>query len=279
MNDLRGDGGSGDPGLFGPDSVTWRVHSHPSMLVGGIRALMLQALEPRAMAAVAEHSDFRTDPWGRMRRTADYVTNTTFGDTPTARREGAIVRAIHHRINGIDPYTGRPYSADDPELLAWIHNVEVDSFMSAYRHYGARLTPDDADRYVSEMVRAAELVGLDAGDVPGSARELETYMREVPMDASPAARAAMPFLIVPPVDPPNVSFRAMWTSLALASVAILPARARRLYNLRWTPLLNPGLRAGVGTFLKASAAIVAPNPAIAAAHERVGRATHTTRAA
>jgi uncharacterized protein (DUF2236 family) len=278
MSDLRGNGGSGDPGLFGPDSVTWRVHSHPSMLVGGIRALMLQALEPRAMAAVTEHGDFGNDPWGRMRRTADYVTNTTFGDTPTARREGAIVRAIHHRINGTDPYTGLPYSADDPELLAWVHNVEVDSFMAAYRNYGSRLTPEDADGYVGEMVRAAELVGLDAADVPSSARELETYMHDVPMDASPAARAAMSFLIVPPVDPPNVSFRAMWTSLAIAAVAILPARARRLYNLKWTPLLNPALRAGVGTFLKASAAMVPPNPAIAAAHERVGRPS-TTRAA
>src|SRR5256885_8630678 len=114
---------SGDPGLFGPDSVTWRVHAAPSMLIGGLRALLVQALHPLAMAGVHQHSDYRDNPWGRLRRTSEYVLITTYGDTETAARAGAVVRAVHRRISGVDPVTGRAYRADDPELLAWIHNL------------------------------------------------------------------------------------------------------------------------------------------------------------
>jgi uncharacterized protein (DUF2236 family) len=143
---------AGDVGLFGPGSVTWRIHGDPSMIVGGLRSLLAQALNPRAMAGVDQHSDFRVDPWGRLRRTADYVGATTFGDTATAEAAGAMVRAVHRRVRGVDPHTGRTYSAGDHDLLAWIHNVEVHSFLVAYRHYGGRVGDADADRYVAEMV-------------------------------------------------------------------------------------------------------------------------------
>src|SRR4051794_41750528 len=96
----------GDPGLFGPDSVTWRVHAAPSMLVGGLRALLVQALQPLAMAGVDQHSDYHDDPWGRLRRTTEYVLTTTYGDTATAEHAGAVVRAVHRHVRGVDVFTG-----------------------------------------------------------------------------------------------------------------------------------------------------------------------------
>lgn len=260
-----------DHGLFGPDSVTWRVHGHPSMLVGGLRALMLQALEPRAMAAVADHSGFRQDPWGRMRRTAEYVTTTTFGTTEAAEAAGRRVRAIHRRIRGVDPHTGLPYDASDVELLAWIHNVEVDSFLTAYRALAGPVTPADADRYVAEMSRAGELVGLPAGAVPATWDALQGYLALAPLEASPAARQAFPLLVAPPAPPGAPGFRTMWTSVVLTAVALLPDRARRAYRLRWLPPAAVPLRAGVGAFLRTAAATMGPSPLVVEAYERVGR--------
>src|SRR5512140_3270038 len=105
----------GDPGLFGPDSVTWRVHADPLMGVAGLRALLLQALHPVAMDAVDQHSDFRDDPWGRLARTAEYIGVTTYGTTSAAMLAGSRVRAVHARITG-HTSTGVEYQADDPQL-------------------------------------------------------------------------------------------------------------------------------------------------------------------
>ena len=120
-------------GYFGPNSVAWRLHSDPVMLVGGMRALLVQALEPRAMAAVDQFGKFREDPWGRLERTSNFVLATTFGDTVAADAAAATVRNVHAHIKGVDPHTGREFAANDPDLLLWIHAVEVESFVVAYR--------------------------------------------------------------------------------------------------------------------------------------------------
>jgi len=153
------DVGDRDAGLFGPDSVTWRVHSNLSMLVGGIRALIVQTLDPLAMAGVADHSLYRSDPLGRLRRTAAFIAATTFGTTAEAAAAVARVRAIHDAVQGVAP-DGRPYAASDPDLLAWVHHVEVQSFLVAYQRVGPGLAPADADRYVAEMARLGELLGV-----------------------------------------------------------------------------------------------------------------------
>ncbi len=139
----------GDVGIFGPDSVVWRLHADPVMLVGGLRALLVQGLEPRAMAAVDQHSRFREDPWGRLARTTEFVLSTTYGDTARAEAAAARVRAVHEHIHGVDPVTGREYRATDADLLLWIHAVEVESFLLAYRSFAGQLSRDDGDRYVA----------------------------------------------------------------------------------------------------------------------------------
>ena len=151
-----------DPGLFGPDSVTWRVHADPSMALAGLRALLLQAVHPLAMAGVAQHSDFRRDPWGRLFRTAEYVGVTTFGTTEQARRAGAKVRGIHGRLVGIEPESGTAYRVNDPALLRWVHCCEAESFLSTALRCGLRLSAADQDRYYAEQTLGASLVVLAA---------------------------------------------------------------------------------------------------------------------
>ncbi|MCP3989662.1 MAG: DUF2236 domain-containing protein, partial [Actinomycetia bacterium] len=123
-----------DPGLFGPGSVAWRVHAESSMLIGGLRALLLQTLHPLALAGVADHSVYRQDPWGRLHRTARFIGATTYGNTATAEQIITRIRAIHAQVTGVAP-DGTPYEANDPHLLLWVHITEIDSFLRAYDRY------------------------------------------------------------------------------------------------------------------------------------------------
>lgn len=144
-----------DPGLFGPTSVSWRIHSDPSMLIGGLRSLFLQTMHPLAMAGVAQHSDYKSDPWGRLNRTSRFVGSTTYGSTRSAEESIAIVRRVHERVVGTAP-DGRSYSANDPHLLLWVHVAEIDSFLAAFDRYGnGKLRDADRDRYVFEMAEVA----------------------------------------------------------------------------------------------------------------------------
>jgi uncharacterized protein (DUF2236 family) len=232
-----------DAGLFGPDSVAWRLHADPSMLVGAMRALLVQALEPRAMAGVVQHSDYKVDPWGRLNRTVRFVLDTTYGDTPTAEAACAAVRRIHDRVHGVDPVSGRAYSAHDPDLLLWIHAVEVHSSVHAYRNYAGRLSDDDADRYVDEMVRVAELLGLPPAMAPRTLGELREYLRGVEgLQLTPGARESMRMIMYPPMPLP---LRPLWVLPASAAVASLPRFARRMYGLPWFEPATPSVRAAV----------------------------------
>lgn len=164
----------GDPGLFGPDSVTWRVHGDfPGMMAGGIGALMLQTLHPAALAGVWDHSNFRDDLLGRLRRTTAFVAGTSYAPTSEAERLIARVRAIHERVRGTTE-DGRPYEANDPALLTWVHVTEVSSFLRGYLLYAnAELPLALQDRYYAEQARVA--IALGAVDVPCSVAEIEAY--------------------------------------------------------------------------------------------------------
>ncbi|MDR7191480.1 oxygenase MpaB family protein [Luteimonas terrae] len=165
---------AGDPGLFGPDSATWRIHADfPGMLSGGLCALMLQTLHPRALAGVYDHSNFRDDLVGRLRRTTAFVAGTSYAGTGEANRLIARVACIHTRVRGTLP-DGSTYAADDPALLTWVHVTEAYGFLQGYRHYAPdALPPGAADRYYDESRRVADALG--ARDVPRSEAEVAAY--------------------------------------------------------------------------------------------------------
>jgi uncharacterized protein (DUF2236 family) len=224
----------GDPGLFGPDSATWRVHADSSMLVGGLRALLLQMLHPLAMAGVAEHSDYRRHPDRRFMRTAQFVATTTYGTTQDAEAAIAMVKRVHTSVQGTAP-DGRPYSAGDPHLVAWVHHAEVDSFLRAYQRYAPQpLSHADADRYVAEMAVLCERLG---GEPPArSVAELRAYFRSVrpELRAGSQAHEAARWLMVPPLP---LAARPAYAVIAPAAVGLLPGWAQREL---WLPLL-PGV--------------------------------------
>jgi uncharacterized protein (DUF2236 family) len=157
-----------DDGFFGPASVTWRSAGDLSAPVAGLRALMLQALHPLAMAGVDQHSDWREDPVGRLAATSGYLATVSFGEKAAAEHVAERVRRIHTRVTGVDTVTGKPYAAGDPALLLWVHAALVDSSLAARSLFGTALPQADADRYVAEMVVAAELVGAPRDMVPAT---------------------------------------------------------------------------------------------------------------
>lgn len=229
-----------DAGLFGPGSVTWEVHSHPASIVGGMTALLIQALHPLAMAGVEQHSDYRKDPWGRLYRTSEYLMTATFGTEAEARAAGAQVQQVHQRVQGVDPVTGKAYRADDPELLAWIHNVLTWSVVQSKRRYGGGLSREDSDRYVAEMVRMAELVGTPPELVPTTLEELSAHLRAYPgLIASRTARRASRVVLAPPLP---LSLRPFWGVAGAAAIGLMPGRFRAMYRIPWLPPAQPAVR-------------------------------------
>jgi uncharacterized protein (DUF2236 family) len=221
------------PRWFDEDRPIRRVHGDASMFVGGLRALLLQSLHPLAMAGVAEHSDYRGDPWGRLQRTSTFLAVTTFGTSDDAQRAVDKVRRIHRRVNGTAA-DGRAYSASDPHLLEWVHIAEIDSFLLAHRLYGAApLDQDGRDGYVADTARVAEALGV--ADPPRTERELkeriEAYRPE--LQGTSAAREAARFLLVTPPLP--LLARPPYAVLASSSVAMLPSWARMPLRLPYLP--------------------------------------------
>jgi uncharacterized protein (DUF2236 family) len=225
-----------DPGLFGPDSVTWRIHQDSSMLVGGLRALFLQTMHPLAMAGVADHSNFREDAMGRLARTSAYVGITTFGSRRQVEQAIADVRRVHQQVVGVAP-DGRPYAANDPHLLTWVHHTLVDSFLRAYRRYGGRaLSREDADRYVDEMAVMCELWRAEPG--ARSVDQLREYFTELrpELHATSSARRTARWLALAPVPLPA---RAPYAVIAPAAVGLLPGFVRRDLGLPLLPAFEP----------------------------------------
>jgi uncharacterized protein (DUF2236 family) len=233
----------GDAGLFGPDSVTWKLHREPILMLGGLRSLYLQALHPRAVAAVAQNSGYRSDPWGRLVRTSNYVATVIYGTTDEAEQAGGRLRRLHAKLSAVDPGTGERFRIDEPDLLRWVHVAEVESFLTTATRAGLRLTPAEVDRYYAEQLRSAELVGLDPSTVPSTVAEVDAYYEAVRPElrlTRDSAETAF-FLTVPPV-PDNWGNKvlrlsltlgpARWAYFGIAStaVALLPPWARRLYG-------------------------------------------------
>ena len=223
-----------DAGLFGPQSLVWRVNRDRAFPLAGMRSLMVQALHPLAMAGVAEHSDWRRDPFGRLAATSGYVLTVTYGDTAAANAAAARVRAVHTHVRGTDPVTGLAYRADDPELLLWVHAGMVDSIVQVVQRYGRGLDAAQADRYVAEMVPFAVILGVPPELVPSSVPALAAYIESVDLrQATPAAREAIAIVL----DPPglNPGLRELWHELGQVAIGTLPGWARDMYGFAEPP--------------------------------------------
>jgi uncharacterized protein (DUF2236 family) len=237
-----------DIGLFGPGSVTWKLHEEPILLLAGLRSLYLQALHPRAVAGVAQNSTFKSDPWGRLMRTSMYVGTTIYGSTAEVELAAGRLRRLHSRLSATDPTTGERFRIDEPELLRWVHVTEVESFLTVARRAGLKLTDDEVDTYYTEQLRSAELVGLDPATVPSTAAEVAAYYDDIrpQLQLTRDGADTMLFLTVPPV-PDNwgpLAVRlgltlgpARWAYFGIAgtALALLPPWARKLYGgLGWS---------------------------------------------
>jgi uncharacterized protein (DUF2236 family) len=220
--------------LFAEDSPVRLVHSDAAMFIGGLRALLLQSLHPLAMAGVAQHSDYRNDPWGRLQRTADFLAATTFGPAEMADQSIATVRRVHRHVVGVAS-DGRPYAANDPHLLLWVHLAELDSFLAAHQRYGRqRLTPEQADRYVDEWGVIARKLGAE--EPPTTVRELRQQLAQFrpELRSTREAREAARFLLVEPPLP--LAARPPYLALAAVAVSLLPMWTRWPLRLPFLPV-------------------------------------------
>jgi uncharacterized protein (DUF2236 family) len=204
------------------------------MFIGGLRALLFQSLQPLAMAGVASHSDYKADPWGRLQRTADFLAATTFGPATEAQRAIDMVKRVHTRVVGTAD-DGRPYSANDPHLLKWVHIAEVDSFLAAHAKFGEiELSPEQRDGYVLDMSRIATALGVI--DAPTTVAELAdqiaSYRPELRTSA-PARDAARYLLLTPPLP---IYQRPIYGLLGAAAVSLMPLWTRFPLRLPWLPV-------------------------------------------
>lgn len=257
-------------GYFSPSSVTWKIHSDPSMLIGGIRALLEQALHPGAMSGVAAHSNFREDAWGRLQRTGDYVGTLTFGTKEEAEKLASRVRMIHAKLK-----------LDDPHLLLWVHMAMIDAFLDTAIRSGLKLSESEIDQYIFEMVKFAELVGIEKSNTPKSKSDLDTYFKEIQPElvATDDAKRAALFIALPPL-PPLLRFGTpiapLWGGIASLAAASLPRWARRLYG--WPTL--PGQQSATDIALRTTRTALSAlpswfreSPQLRSAKERMSEAS------
>ncbi|MDD2092629.1 oxygenase MpaB family protein [Pseudomonas guariconensis] len=234
----------GDPGLFGPQSISWQVHGDfPSMLVGGISALMLQLLHPLALAGVWDHSNFRQDLLGRLRRTSQFISGTTFGSTRDAEWLIEKVRTIHLKVVGTAP-DGRPYAASDPDLLTWVHVAEVSSFLAAHLRYrNPRLSREAQDAYYNEIALIAERLG--ARDVPRSCQAVEDYLQRMRPQLLCDARSHEVVDILLDAPAPSRMAKPVGKLMLNAGIDLLPGWARDMLDLHQNPLQQRMIRLGI----------------------------------
>lgn len=221
----------GDPGLFGPDSITWEVMGDPAAFIGGIRALMIQAAHPEVVAGVKDHSAYRDDPLGRLSRTSNYVTATSYGAIPEVEAAIAEVRRAHRPVRGRS-HRDVAYTAGTPQFGAWVHNSLTDSFLAANQSYGRRkLSQEEADRFVAEQAEIGRM--LDADPLPLTASDLTAWVTNHPdVGRSPGMFETMEFLEKPPLDR---VVRVGYAVLARAAVAIIPERLREILDVSPAP--------------------------------------------
>ncbi len=265
-----------DAGYFPPDSVTWRVHGGMTPIVGGIRALLTQALNPGVLAGVVDHSYYREDPLARLARTIRWVFTVTYGDTAAAHRACEHVRRRHDAVVG--QYTdglgeAREYSANDPELLAWVHLAFTDAFLGAYEYVRGPLAPGLADQYVREWATAGELMGV--AEPPRSLAELREQLTAYDDGArlahSPRLDEVVGFLRRLPLDPLLVPG---YRTLFAAAIDSMSDRHIELLGLNRQAVrhgLLPARQGAQVTLAVVGLALGSPGPSEEAARRRLAR--------
>jgi uncharacterized protein (DUF2236 family) len=233
--------GTADGGLFGPESISWRIDREVLVLSGGSCALLMQLAHPAVAAGVAEHSDFRGDPFARLRRTLTASYAVVFGSTPRAERAIRRVNSIHASVAGIVPETGEPYSARDPALLLWVHATLVDTAIRVYDRFVARLSPEEAEAYHAEARQVAIRLGVPDTSLPGTLAglraEMDRMIRSGEVTVSATARSLAPAVLYPSRFPP----RPVWDLAHLVSLSVLPPAIRRGYGIRWSRRRESGV--------------------------------------
>ncbi|MFC3579055.1 oxygenase MpaB family protein [Sphingomonas hylomeconis] len=230
-------------GLFGPQSAAWTVHGDvTTMMVGGVASLLMQMLHPAVLAGVWDHSDFRNDMIGRLRRTARFIAVTTYGARDDAEALIARIRKIHHHVVGTLP-DGTPYSADDPRLLAWVHVTEMTSFLDAWLAYGNPAMPlAEQDRYFAEVALIGEKLGADP--VPRSKAEALALIQAMRPELVADARSREVAQIVLSQRAPKRAAQPIQAVTFQAAVDLLPRWAREMHGLPASGLGRPLVAAG-----------------------------------
>lgn len=233
-----------DTGFFGPESACWKVHGDfTSMMVGGITALLMQMLHPGALAGVWDHTDFRHDMPGRLKRTAHFISGTTYGDRAEAQALIARVRTVHARVAGALP-DGTPYSADDPDLLTWVHVAEVSSFLAAYlRYVDPTFPPSEQDRYFRETAEIARRLG--APSVPQNRAEVSAYFREIRPQLRYDRRTREVAQALLSQRPPSAAAAPAMSVVFDAAKDLLPGWAASLHGVRLSAPRRAASRLGV----------------------------------
>ena len=257
-----------DEGYFGPGSAAWAVHGSLPTIVGGVRALLMQALHPGALAGVRQHSRYEQDALGRLAGTTQWLTVVTFGDTVAADRECARVRGMHRKVVGTysDGQAERPYAASDPDLLRWVHIAFTDSFLATHRVWGGPI-PGGEDAYVREWAKAGELVGVT--NAPRSVAELEQQIADFgpELRGGEAALDTVNFVRNAPIP---LAGRPAYSLLFAGAVSTIPAGHRRLLGLPTIP--QRVVRPAVGALLGGLGLALGPSsPSQQAAEERLDR--------
>ncbi len=230
----------GDVGLFGPDTVVWRVHGDFStMLCGGVSALLLQMLHPLALAGVWDHSNFRQDMLGRLRRTSQFVSGTTFASLADAQMLIERVKTIHLKVTGTDAQ-GNPYAASDPDLLVWVHVAESYSFLQSYLRYrNPELSRAEQDQYYCEVARVVE--GLGGINVPTSVDEINAYLQRMRPTLRCDDRTREVVRLLKNAPAPSKIAVPVGKLMVWAGIELLPQWAQDELEITMSPLTRMGI--------------------------------------
>jgi uncharacterized protein (DUF2236 family) len=235
-----------DPGLYGPASVSWRVHRETTVLFGGARAILMQAAHPLVIAGATETGFYERNPWRRLERTLALSYALTFGTREEALAAAARINEVHRRVRGVDRVTGKPYDAMDPDLLLWVHACLEDSALLFERLTVGRLGHEERERFHREQMAGAELLGLPRERIPPTVAGLRAYVAEVvagdDLRVTEAARRVAALVRSPPQE---AEWRPVLRAVSWWAFGTLPARLRAMYGVRWGPARDAALRASL----------------------------------